>query len=59
MNFLKNTFIFFVTGVVVLIVFNFIIMPIYINQRNVIVIPDLEGLTLEEAENSEIRRVPK
>ena len=51
MNFLKNTFIFFVTGLVVLIILNFIIMPIYINQRNVIVIPDLEGLTLEEAEN--------
>ena len=51
MNFLKNTFIFFVTGLLGLIIFNFIIMPIYINQRNVIVIPDLEGLTLEEAEN--------
>ena len=51
MNFIKNIFIFLTTGLVVLAIFNFIFMPLYINQRNVIVIPDLEGLTIKEAED--------
>ena len=48
-NLLKNLSIFLVTGVIVLMTFNFILMPLYINARNVVVIPDLEGLTLDEA----------
>ena len=48
-NLLKNLSIFLVTGVIVLMIFNFILMPLYINARNVVVIPDLEGLTLDEA----------
>ena len=44
-NLLKNLSIFLVTGVIVLMTFNFILMPLYINARNVVVIPDLEGLT--------------
>ena len=51
MNFIKNIFIFLTTGLIVLAIFNFIFMPLYINQRNVIVIPDLEGLTIKEAED--------
>ena len=46
---LKNLSIFFATGLIVLLIFNFILMPIYVNARNVVVIPDLEGLTLNEA----------
>ena len=48
-NLLKNLSIFLITGVIVLMTFNFILMPLYINARNVVVIPDLEGLTLDEA----------
>ena len=48
-NLLKNLSIFLVMGVIVLMTFNFILMPLYINARNVVVIPDLEGLTLDEA----------
>ena len=46
---LKNLSIFFATGLIVLLIFNFILMPIYVNARNIVVIPDLEGLTLNEA----------
>ena len=45
-NLLKNLSIFLVTGVIVLMTFNFILMPLYINARNVVVIPDLEGCLL-------------
>ena len=48
-NLFKNLSIFIFTGVMVLIAFNFILMPLYINARNVVVIPDLEGLTIDEA----------
>lgn len=47
---LKNISIFIITGLIVLFVFNFILMPLYINARNIVVIPDLEGLTLNEAD---------
>jgi serine/threonine-protein kinase len=46
---LKNLSIFFATGLIALLIFNFILMPIYVNARNIVVIPDLEGLTLNEA----------
>jgi len=46
---LKNLSTFFATGLIVLLIFNFILMPIYVNARNIVVIPDLEGLTLNEA----------
>ena len=46
---LKNLSIFFATGLIVLLIFNFILMPLYVNARNIVVIPDLEGLTLNEA----------
>ena len=46
---LENLSIFFATGLIVLLIFNFILMPIYVNARNIVVIPDLEGLTLNEA----------
>ena len=46
---LKNLSIFFTTGLIVLLIFNFILMPLYVNARNIVVIPDLEGLTLNEA----------
>ena len=46
-NLLKNLSIFLVTGVIVLMTFNFI-QCLYINARNVVVI-ELEGLTLDEA----------
>ena len=48
-NLIKNLLIFVLTGLLVLMAFNFILMPLYINARNIVVIPDLEGLTLEEA----------
>ena len=48
-NLIKNLLIFVLTGLLVLMTFNFILMPLYINARNIVVIPDLEGLTLEEA----------
>jgi beta-lactam-binding protein with PASTA domain len=46
---LKNLSIFFATGLIVILIFNFILMPIYVNARNIVVIPDLEGLSLNEA----------
>tara|TARA_X000000368_G_scaffold21687_1_gene16880 strand:- start:1225 stop:1944 length:720 start_codon:yes stop_codon:yes gene_type:complete len=46
---IKSLSIFVLTGILVLIAFNFVLMPLYINARNIVVIPDLEGLTLEEA----------
>ena len=46
---LKNLSIFFATGIIVLLIFNFILMPLYVHARNIVVIPDLEGLTLSEA----------
>ena len=48
-NLIKNLLIFALTGLLVLMAFNFVLMPLYINARNIVVIPDLEGLTLEEA----------
>ena len=48
-NLIKNLLIFVLTGLLVLMAFNFVLMPLYINARNIVVIPDLEGLTLEEA----------
>ena len=46
---IKSLSIFVLTGILVLMAFNFVLMPLYINARNIVVIPDLEGLTLEEA----------
>tara|TARA_B100001029_G_scaffold32125_1_gene24113 strand:+ start:17970 stop:18689 length:720 start_codon:yes stop_codon:yes gene_type:complete len=48
-NLIKNLLIFVLTGLLVLMAFNFVLMPLYINARNIVVIPDLEGLTIEEA----------
>ena len=48
-NLIKSLLIFVLTGLLVLMAFNFVLMPLYINARNIVVIPDLEGLTLEEA----------
>ena len=48
-NLIKSLLIFVLAGLLVLMAFNFVLMPLYINARNIVVIPDLEGLTLEEA----------
>ena len=48
-NLIKNLLIFVLTGLLLLMAFNFVLMPLYINARNIVVIPDLEGLTIEEA----------
>jgi beta-lactam-binding protein with PASTA domain len=38
------------SGIIAVSVFNYVILPIYINQKNIITIPSYEGLTIDESQ---------
>jgi len=39
------------SGIIAVFLFNYVILPIYINQKNIITIPSYEGLTIEESQS--------
>lgn len=41
----------FLSGLLVAFLFNYVILPIYINQKNIITIPNYEGLSIEESQD--------
>ena len=51
MKLIKHLFIFLATGIFILFFINYLLMPSYINQRSMIAIPNLEGLSVNEAES--------
>ena len=51
MKFLKHILIFVSTGLFLVLFINYLLMPSYINQRSMIAIPNLEGLSVLEAES--------
>ena len=51
MKFVKHTLIFLSTGIFLILFINYLLMPTYINQRSMIAIPNLEGLSVIEAES--------
>ena len=51
MKFLKHILIFISTGLFLVLFINYLLMPTYINQRSMIAIPNLEGLSVLEAES--------
>lgn len=38
------------SGIIAVFLFNYVILPIYINQKNIITIPSYEGLTIDESQ---------
>jgi len=50
-KFVKHTLIFLSTGIFLILFINYLLMPTYINQRSMIAIPNLEGLSVIEAES--------
>jgi len=51
MKYIKHVLIFLTTGIFFIIFINYLLMPTYINQKSMIAIPDLEGLSILEAES--------
>ncbi|MGY8808766.1 MAG: PASTA domain-containing protein [Fidelibacterota bacterium] len=51
MRFFKHILIFLSTGIFFVLFINYLLMPTYINQRSMIAIPNLEGLSVVEAES--------
>jgi len=51
MKFFKHILIFIITGLFLVLFINYLLMPTYINQRSMIAIPNLEGLSVLEAES--------
>ena len=51
MNYLKHLLIFLTTGIFFILFINCLLMPIYVDQKSIIAIPDLEGLSMLEAES--------
>ena len=51
MKFVKHILIFLSTGIFLILFINYLLMPTYINQRSMIAIPNLEGLSVIEAES--------
>jgi len=47
----KHILIFLSTGIFLILFINYLLMPTYINQRSIIAIPNLEGLSVIEAES--------
>ncbi len=39
------------SGIIAVFLFNYVILPIYINQKNIITIPSYEGLTIDESQS--------
>jgi serine/threonine-protein kinase len=39
------------SGIIAVFLFNYVILPIYINQKNIITIPSYEGLTIDESQD--------
>ena len=39
------------SGIIAIFLFNYVILPIYINQKNIITIPSYEGLTIDESQS--------
>jgi len=50
-NSLKHILIFLTTGIFFILFINYLLMPTYINQKSMIAIPNLEGLSILEAES--------
>ena len=51
MKSVKHILIFLSTGIFLILFINYLLMPTYINQRSIIAIPNLEGLSVIEAES--------
>ena len=51
MKSVKHILIFVSTGIFLILFINYLLMPTYINQRSIIAIPNLEGLSVIEAES--------
>ena len=51
MKYIKHVLIFLTTGIFFILFINYLLMPTYINQKSMIAIPDLEGLSILEAES--------
>tara|TARA_B100000902_G_scaffold83182_1_gene87766 strand:+ start:1945 stop:2661 length:717 start_codon:yes stop_codon:yes gene_type:complete len=51
MKYIKHILIFLTTGIFFILFINYLLMPTYINQKSMIAIPDLEGLSILEAES--------
>ena len=47
----KEIGIFLATGLLLVLLFNYLIMPLYINERNTVFTPNLEGLDIDTAQS--------
>ena len=43
--------IFVATGLLLILLFNYLIMPLYINEKNTVFTPNLEGLDIDTAQS--------
>ena len=51
MKLIKEIGIFFATGLLLVALFNYLLMPLYINEQNTVFTPNLEGLDINEAKS--------